>query len=192
MIELEKFESRFSKFLTEELQKKGDAYYVNQNELIQRLIQATVKGTYVQVITFNYTDYKNRSHLKIHGKISNPIFGISENDNDNILAHRFTKPKRWRLNEAFQPLCEFLRFRVNNIVFYGTSLNDLDFDHYYWLIKEFCNARIFFCFTEYDENFPQKEIHDDMVENLISKIFKTNFQHLVDIGKVNFREIPKL
>ena len=116
--------------------------------------------------------------MKIHGKISNPIFGISENDNDNILAHRFTKPKRWRLNEAFQPLYEFLRFRVNNIVFYGTSLNDLDFDHYYWLIKEFCNARIFFCFTEYDENFPQKEIHDDMVENLISKIFKTNFQHL--------------
>jgi hypothetical protein len=191
LLELKKFELRFSEYIKIQLKKQGSVYFYKQKKLIDMLLKATKTTGNVKVISFNYTPYENVDFLNIHGDLSAPIFGISDIINKQDYGHRFTKSKRRRLISNFTALYKFIKFRENNLIFYGTSFNQLDLDLYKQLIEKFGGKTMYFCYSDYDGK-SQLETYDNKVENMFKTIKKEPFQHLVDNGDVVFEKIENI
>lgn len=184
--ELSILETRFSKYLTIELEK-NDNYYSNQNALIKSLLKFTTENDNFKILSFNYTPYdKNIRFLNIHGNLSNPIFGISDLNNKHTDAAIFTKSfRRTIIDLPHMP--EFIGNQKNNIIFYGTSFNDLDFDHYNLIINSFGDGQIFFCYSNYGGK-DRKSEYIKSVKRLIEKL-ESNFLHLIEHEKIIIKEI---
>jgi len=195
LLELSKFENRFSQYISKEVDDVKDSYYTNQTVLFEKLINSTIKEQPIYVFTFNYTSLIENieGHAikvqNLHGSILNhPIFGISAESNTKTDYERFTKSNR-RIQNDIQPISKLIEEEDNTIVFYGTSLNEFDNDYYNNILSFFNHKKnVFFCYSDY-EGGNRKSEATTLVQKMINRIYPNSFYKLVEQGKVKIVKI---
>ena len=188
--ELNQVEGHFSNFLASEVSAKESIYAVRQFELLDKLTKLTSSEEPVNVVSFNYTeivpgtDEKRIQSNNIHGVLTGkPIFGISSIGNRDSSKEQFTKAHR-RMIDNLVTLGEFIKGDDHSIVFYGTSLNDLDYDYYYNILRLFNKTKtIHFCYSNFDGTDHKNE-QVKLVKKLIDKIYFGTFYQLVESERV--------
>lgn len=185
--ELNVFEQRFAKYISEELES-NKYYYDNKFHLIQNLIDSTSRDESFQVLTFNYTpNHPNYDSTNIHGTLESPIFGISNEKNQNNIAHGFTKSKR-RMDLNLPILADFIKNKENTLVFYGTSFNNLDHDYYKMLIENYSNQKLYFCYSDFGGQGRKAE-QEKNVKELIEKLSLGDFYTLRERGDIRIIKV---
>lgn len=185
--ELNTFEKRFGSYIDSEV-SGNFIYRRRQINLVNHLISETTNTSKYQVLTFNYTPFLSPvSNLNLHGTTDSPIFGISNTNNKNNDLRAFTKSDR-RSHEDLTPLDEFIENKRNFIIFYGVSLNDLDFDYYKMIIKNYGGDKIFFCYSNYDEIDRKREFEDGVI-NVINQLDIGDFYELRESGRIKILKI---
>jgi len=193
--ELNQLEQRFATYLKSELEAKKSIFESKQLELLRIILNQTSFEKPIKVVSFNYTnvitkiDALDIQSINIHGVVDGrPIFGISAINNRNQSTEQFTKASR-RLADDLPPLSDFIDTDDNTVVFYGTSLNDLDYDYYYHLIRLFNKTKkIYFCYSNYDA-IDRKTEQIDLSKKLIDKIYSETFYQLRESGRVKILKV---
>ncbi len=187
LLELNNFERRFSNYMEEELMRNTD-YQMNQSHLINKLVKSTTNDYEYSILTFNYTPYNSEyKYINIHGDLKSLIFGISNNNNKNNLAHIFTKSYR-RMEKELPILADFVSSKENTVVFYGVSFNNLDIDYYRMIIEQFGYDRLYFCYSDYGETNRKSE-HENVIKKLVEQLSIGDFYNLREKGKIRIIKI---
>lgn len=137
--ELNIFERRFGEYIHNLTSKEKDekAYYINALRTINVLCDI---DNLVSIDTFNYDEPRipdfNIKFNHINGDWKHPIFGINSStflkDDPKYI---FTKEyRRQKSNITFDSLNEGKEFK--NIVFYGHSLDEADYDYFFYLFDK--------------------------------------------------------
>lgn len=188
--ELNQLERRFANYLIHEVDAKKSTYELKQKELLRTILNRTSIDEPISILSFNYTgivskdDKSGIQSINIHGTlIGQPIFGISSIGNRDSSIEQFTKASR-RMIDDLIPLGDFVEGSDHTIVFYGTSLNDLDYDYYYNILHLFNKAkRIYFCYANYD-NLDRRSEQIDLAKRLIDRVYGGTFYQLMESGRV--------
>jgi len=187
LLELNKFEKRFSNYMEEELMRNTD-YQMNQSHLINKLVKSTTNDYEYSILTFNYTPYNSEyKYINIHGDLKSLIFGISNNNNKNNLAHIFTKSYR-RMEKELPILADFVSNKENTVIFYGVSFNNLDIDYYSMIIEQFGSDILYFCYSDYGETNRKSE-HENAIKKLVEQLSIGDFYNLRERGKIRIIKI---
>jgi len=173
--------------MEDELKKNTD-YHMNQSNLLNKLVQSTTNDDTYSILTFNYTPYSSEyKYINIHGDLKSLIFGISNNNNKNSLAHIFTKSHR-RMEEELPILADFVSSKENTVVFYGVSFNNLDIDYYRIVIEQFGYDTLYFCYSDYGE-INRKSEYENAVKKLVEQLSIGDFYSLREQGKIRIIKI---
>lgn len=175
--ELKILEIRFSNYLIKEI-NENQFYYIKQQLLIKEILKVTGSDKPYQIITFNYTNYEKENFLNIHGDLSFPIFGISLEDDKKISpeANIFTKRKR-RVKNDLLSIGQFIKNEYNDLIFYGTSFNKMDYDHFKRIIDKWGGGKMYFCYSNYNGK-NMREDHKENVEEFIDGLYYNEFFNL--------------
>ena len=171
--ELEKFEKRFGEYI--KFQILNPVYKDNAHETIIKLVDLD-KNRHLGVDTFNYSTFNiNGVHLNhINGNYIKPIFGI---DYSNIKAidERYTFTKIYRRSEQNFSMdkenIDFTSNRVDNVVIFGHSLNQQDYNYFFPLfdslkiIDPTFKGKLVFAYSIYDEEKSQ-QIKNNLLLNV--------------------------
>ncbi|MCC8439536.1 hypothetical protein CRI85_04150 [Leuconostoc pseudomesenteroides] len=142
--ELRKFESAFSEYLNEELQK-NTLYRSRVNKLFQIMTEGTTSSEF-QVLSFNYTAQNDNERFtpeyrNIHGSLkhNNIIFGIDSSDlvsdkgDTDVNLVKFTKTSRilkLTNNSLTNKNSNWKGQQISKIIIYGHSLGEADYSYF--------------------------------------------------------------
>ncbi|MCL2522894.1 MAG: bacteriophage abortive infection AbiH family protein [Erysipelotrichales bacterium] len=189
LIELKLFENQFGQFIKDCIEICPE-YLENQKKLLIRILDKTTKNGIgdTKILTFNYTSLPSQA-LNLHGKVEDqPIFGINESSNSNKDLVVFTK--RYRREESnLNMIGEFIESdEDHSIIFYGCSLNDMDYDYYETVLNWNQNKKIYFCYSNYD-NSDRKMEQVRLAKKLIDKARNNKFNIMRERNQIQFIEI---
>lgn len=182
LIELKSFENSFKSFIKN--QQRGSNYYTKAHNLLEKL---NFSNELYTILNFNYTCPERNYHKQekeniisvenVHGDIYSEtvIFGI---DHTNVKhknkEYNFTKTSRKIFESKFNNgKLGILTNGINNIVFYGHSLNFADYS-YFQSIFDFCNlynsnVNLIFYYNVHDDT-KAESIKSEKFENVINLI----------------------
>lgn len=212
--ELKQFELEFGVYIN---QQTGSDNYLNEaRSWAFRLLEIGLdkKNDYIQVDSFNYSDFSNGKLIirHINGECTAPIFGIDlteEEEQKFPEIYRFTKTAR-RVQQDSQNLNHNVELKIttiDSVVVFGHSLNRMDYDYFTYLftILKFNTldiekmGTIEFAYRVHDNNkadeirnYQASRIYD-LLNHYEAYINKMNQHVLINLlrfsGKLKIREV---
>jgi len=173
LIELNKFENSFKKYLTKIL---PEDYNDKSMLLLNKIIDN--ESNHIDILNFNYTSVANapciNKQINVHGRLIDDeiIIGIDSNGIVDTQLYRFTKTYRNLHREKY-----FFRLpkKIIKIIFYGHSLSKADFSYFYSIFDMYHlydgDLSLYFLYSDYkNDKIENDNNHNKYVENIYNLI----------------------